>query len=57
MEACEKRRASGCSAEPDEEWLIGGVVLGGEEEIVHVGFVVIDVEVPRVPRLVVDLGN
>ena len=23
----------------------------------HVGFVVIDVEVPRVPRLVVDLGD
>jgi hypothetical protein len=34
MEACEEWRASGCSAEPNEDWLIGGVVLRGEEDIV-----------------------
>ena len=56
----QKRGASGTSIEPEKDWIGGWVILGGEEEVVHVGGVVVDVQVAGVPGLVVnriDLGH
>lgn len=57
VEGSEKRRAARSSVEPDEDWVLFRCILGGEEEVVHVGGVVIEVKISGVPRLVVDGGD
>ena len=52
-----QRGTSRATIEPEEKRIIGGIVLGGEEEIVHVSTVIINVKIARVPGVVVDLAD
>ena len=45
VESSEEGGASRSSVEPDEDGIVGGGTLGGEEEVVHVGRIVINIEV------------
>ena len=57
VESSEEGGAAGSSVEPDEDGVVGGGALGGEEEVVHVGGIVINVEVAWVPIVLIDCRN